>query len=108
MKVVLVLMCGSIAGERAAVADAIPELRTPFAVLRGELELAERPGRTREELSAAVSSAAAEADRLTRITDDLLLLARGDEATLSLSLARTDVGRLLAQSAERADARATE
>jgi len=81
-------------------------LRTPFAVLRGELELAGRPGRSREELSAAVASAAEEADRLTRITDDLLLLARGDEATLSVSLARTNVALLLARSAERASTRA--
>ena len=87
-------------------ADASHELRTPFAVLRGELELAGRPGRSREELSAAVASAAEETDRLTRITDDLLLLARGDEATLSTSLARTDVALLLARSAERASTRA--
>ena len=54
--------------QRAFVADASHELRTPLAVLRGELELADRPGRSREELAAAVRSAAAEADRLARIT----------------------------------------
>ena len=108
MNDLLARLHGALARQRAFVSDASHELRTPFAVLRGELELAERPGRSREELSAAVASAAAEADRLTRITDDLLLLARGDEATLRLSLARADVGRLLAQSAERADTRAAE
>jgi signal transduction histidine kinase len=108
MNDLLARLHGALARQRAFVSDASHELRTPFAVLRGELELAERPGRSKEELSAAVASAAAEADRLTRITDDLLLLARGDEATLRLSLARTNVGRLLAQSAERARARATE
>jgi signal transduction histidine kinase len=106
MNDLLARLRSALARQRAFVADASHELRTPFAVLRGELELAERPGRTREELSAAVASAAAEADRLTRITDDLLLLARGDEATLRVSLARTDVALLLAQSAERAGARA--
>jgi signal transduction histidine kinase len=106
MNDLLVRLRGALARQRAFVADASHELRTPFAVLRGELELAERPGRSREELSAAVASAAAEADRLTRITDDLLLLARGDEATLRISPARTDVALLLAQSAERAGARA--
>jgi two-component system OmpR family sensor kinase len=97
---------GALARQQAFVADASHELRTPFAVLRGELELAGRPGRSKEELRAAVASAAEETDRLTRITDDLLLLARGDEATLTTSLARTDVALLLARSAERASTRA--
>jgi len=96
----------ALARQRAFVADASHELRTPFAVLHGELELAGRPGRSKEELSAAVASAAEEASRLTRITDDLLLLAKGDENKLSLQVARTDVTSLLARSAERAGARA--
>ena len=69
-------------------------------MLRGELELADRPGRSREELTAAVRSAAAEADRLARITSDLLLLARSDEDRLSLRLERTELRPLLARSAE--------
>jgi signal transduction histidine kinase len=96
----------ALARQRAFVADASHELRTPFAVLHGELELAGRPGRSKEELTAAVASAAEEADRLTRITDDLLLLAKGDEDKLSLRLERTDIAALLARSAERARARA--
>lgn len=98
----------ALARQRAFVADASHELRTPFAVLRGELELAGRPGRSREELVAAVASAAEEAARLTRITEDLLLLARSDEEALSPRLAPTDVGLLLARSAEAAAARAAE
>jgi two-component system OmpR family sensor kinase len=105
MNDLLVRLHGALARQRAFVADASHELRTPFAVLQGELELAGRPGRSRAELTAAVASAAEEAGRLTRLTDDLLLLARGDEATLRLQLARTDVTRLLAQSAERASGR---
>ena len=97
---------GALARQRAFVADASHELRTPFAVLHGELELAGRPGRSKEELSAAVASAAEEASRLTRITDDLLLLARGDENKLALQLERTDVTSLLARSADRARVRA--
>lgn len=97
----------ALARQRAFVADASHELRTPFAVLQGELELAGRPGRSREELSEAVASAADEASRLTRITDDLLLLAKGDEDKLSLRLESTDVASLLARSAEHATARAT-
>ena len=90
---------GTLARQRAFVADASHELRTPLAVLRGELELAARPGRGRDELAAAVRSAAAEAERLSRLTDDLLLLARSDEDQLSLRLEITDIGKLLARSA---------
>jgi signal transduction histidine kinase len=106
MNGLLVRLRRALARQRAFVADASHELRTPFAVLRGELELAGRPGRSKEELRAAVASAAEEADRLTRLTDDLLLLARGDEDKLSLQLERADIASLLAASAERARARA--
>lgn len=89
----------ALAGQRAFVADASHELRTPLAVLRGELELATRPGRDRDELAAAVRSAAAEAERLSRITDGLLLLARGDEDKLGLRLEPAGIASLLAASA---------
>jgi len=64
--------------ERSFVADASHELRTPLAILKAELELASRGPRTNEELTAAVHSAAEEVDRLTRLAEDLLVLARAD------------------------------
>jgi signal transduction histidine kinase len=91
--------------ERAFVADASHELRSPLAVLRGELELAGRPGRGPAELAAAVHLAAEEAERLTRITDDLLLLARGDAGHLDLRRAETDLRELAGRSLSRAAAR---
>ena len=97
----------ALARQRGLVADASHELRTPFAVLRGELELAGRPGRTREELAAAVLSAAEEAARLARITDDLLMLARSDEDRLTVRLEPSDIGSLLTRSAERVGSRLT-
>ena len=106
MNDLLLRLRSALARQRAFVADASHELRTPFAVLQGELELAGRPGRSREELSEAVASAADEASRLTRITDDLLLLAKGDEDKLSLRLESTDITSLLDRSAEHATARA--
>jgi len=95
----------ALARQRAFVADAGYELRTPLAVLRGELEMAGRPGRSREELAAAVHSAATEAERLSRITNDLLLLARSDDDQLSLRLEQAELRPLLARSAERAGPR---
>ena len=64
--------------ERGFVADAGHELRTPLATLRAELELAGRPGRDRGELVDAVTAAAGETDRLIRLAEDLLTLARAD------------------------------
>jgi signal transduction histidine kinase len=70
--------------ERSFVADASHELRTPLALLRAELELALRRERTREELEQALRSAADESDRLSRLAEDLLVLARTDEGRLPL------------------------
>lgn len=66
------------ARDRAFVADAGHELRTPLTNLKGELELALRPGRSREEVTEALSAAAGETDRLIRLAETLLALARYD------------------------------
>ena len=95
----------ALARQRAFVADASHELRNPLAVLQGELELAARPGRGPAELAAAVRSAGTEAERLARLTDDLLLLARSDEERFGLRQERTDIGALLVRCAELAGSR---
>ena len=70
--------------ERRFVADASHELRTPLALLRAELELALRRPRTRDEYADAIRSAAEETERLSRLAEDLLLIARGDEGRLPI------------------------
>jgi two-component system, OmpR family, sensor kinase len=99
---------GALARQRSFVADASHELRTPFAVLSGELELAARPGRTHAELAEAVANAGEEAARLARITDDLLTLASSDERQLAIRAEPADLARLLARSAEQAGRRAAD
>jgi signal transduction histidine kinase len=94
--------------ERGFVASASHELRTPLALLRAELELALREGRTAEELRAAVSSAAAESDRLVQLAEDLLVLARADEGRLPVRPEELDAGDLLTTTARRFEARAGE
>lgn len=83
--------------ERAFVSDAGHELRTPLAVLKGELELAQHPGRTADELRETVVIAAEETERLVRLAEDLLFLARGDEAP-ALRLSYFDLVALVDQS----------
>lgn len=90
----------ALARQRAFVADASHELRTPLAVLGAELELAGRPGRSREELVQATTSAEEEVARLTRLTNDLLVLARSDEGKLPVRPTPTRVMDLLERSAE--------
>lgn len=96
----------ALARQRAFVADASHELRTPFAVLSAELELAARPGRSQRELAEAVSSAGEEAARLRRLTEDLLLLATSDENRLAPRIEPVDLCDLLTRAASRAAERA--
>jgi signal transduction histidine kinase len=77
-------MEAAFARERTFVADASHELRTPLAILKTELELALRRGRTREELTAALRSAAEETDRLVALAEDLLVIARSDQGQLPI------------------------
>jgi signal transduction histidine kinase len=69
------------AAQRAFVADASHELRTPLTVIQGQLELlasAREPDRAEvRRVSALVQ---AEIGRITRLVDDLLLLAKSERA----------------------------
>ena len=94
--------------ERRFVADASHELRTPLALLRTELDLALRRPRSREELEGAVRSAAEETQRLSRLADDLLLIARADQGLLPMQREAVSAGDLLADAATRFANRASE
>jgi hypothetical protein len=97
---------GALARERSFVADAGHELRTPLAILRAELELAARPGRSRDELIEAVNHAGHETDRLIRLAEDLLLLARADNAQPFLQPLPLELPDLLSAAARAAGAHA--
>jgi two-component system OmpR family sensor kinase len=93
------------ARERVFVADASHELRTPLAILKVEVELALRHGRSTEELRRALESVAEEADRLVRLAEDLLVIARLDEGRLPIRADAVDARELLAAVAGRFQAR---
>jgi two-component system OmpR family sensor kinase len=83
------------ARERRFVSDASHELRTPLAILKAELELALRSGRSIDELRDALRSAAEETDRLSQLAEDLLVVARSDEGRLPIRQSVVTVNEVL-------------
>jgi two-component system OmpR family sensor kinase len=95
-----------LARERRFVADASHELRTPLTSLRTELELALRRPRSQAELADALRSATEEVERVVRLAEDLLVLARADDGRLPLSMSNHFVRELLDAVAGRYDSQA--
>ncbi|HEV2923320.1 MAG TPA: ATP-binding protein [Solirubrobacteraceae bacterium] len=94
--------------ERAFVADASHELRSPLAILRAELDVALMGESSREELRGAVASAAEEADRLSALAEDLLMLAAADQGNLPINVEPVEVRESLRRLSERFEQRARE
>jgi hypothetical protein len=80
------------------VAAASHELRTPLAVVRAEVELAQHPSRTPDDVRASLNGLAPRIEQLVRLSDDLLLLASGDEGALRLHVAIHQLEPLVAMS----------
>jgi two-component system OmpR family sensor kinase len=70
--------------ERLFVANASHELRMPLAVLKAELEVSLRERGGELGLRAAMASAVEETDRIIKLAEDLLLLARAADGTLPI------------------------
>jgi signal transduction histidine kinase len=68
------------ARQRRFVADASHEIRTPLAAIRSSAEGALASATTVDQLRHALAVDARSAERLARITNDLLVLARSDDA----------------------------
>lgn len=81
-------------------ADAAHELRGPLAALRSEVEVTLRRERDVPGYRHALAAVLAEADRLTRIVDHLLVLARADAGELRPALQQVDVFDFLEEAAE--------
>ncbi|HJQ70428.1 MAG TPA: ATP-binding protein [Blastocatellia bacterium] len=85
------------ARERRFTADASHELKTPLAVLRGDIEVALRRERATDEYRRVLTSSLEEIARLTKLTDDLLTLARSDAGETMLELEPISLDRLASE-----------
>jgi len=94
-------MEASFAREKAFVDDASHELRTPISILRGELELALAQPGSREDTERTLRSALEEAERLGRLAEDLLVLARSTSGDLPLRRDRVDAYAVAERMAQR-------
>ncbi|EAR26232.1 two-component sensor histidine kinase [marine actinobacterium PHSC20C1] len=81
------------------------EMRTPLAVVQGELELALTRSRTPAEYERAIRVAADATAGLVRLTNDLLLLSRGESSELALGFTEVDLNTLVSDAAAEASAR---
>lgn len=91
----------SFASLRRFTADAAHELRAPLAVLRAEVEVTLQRPRSASAYQDALRSVLGEAERLTRIADQLLLLARADAGALQPYLTDVDLPDLLEETLSR-------
>ena len=86
---------------RMFVADASHELRTPITAIRGYLDVLARSRSSPAETAHILQSARREAERMTRLVNDLLTLARFDNAQ-QLTLAGTDIWNLAGEAVDQA------
>ena len=108
LNTMLVRLDAAFEAQRRFTADASHELRGPLTALRGEIEVALRREREPGEYRRVLTSNLEEVDRLSRMADELLTLARSDAGMMPPRLERTDLVALVRRVAERLAARAAD
>jgi two-component system, OmpR family, sensor kinase len=86
--------------QKQFTSDASHEMRTPLAVMRGDIEIALRRERSADEYKRVLTSNLEEIVRLSRLVEDLLMLARADYGQLELRHEPVDLNRLCQQMVE--------
>jgi heavy metal sensor kinase len=84
----------ALAYNRRFSADVSHELRTPLTILRGELEQVAQTSRLQNETRESVGSALEEIDRMAKIVENLLTIARLDSGTDVIDRREVDLGQL--------------
>ena len=79
----------------AFTADASHELRTPLTYLRAQVQWALAEGRSAEEMQEALAATGREVDRMSRMVEDLLLIARGENRQLAIERRAFDLAEVV-------------
>lgn len=90
----------------AFTADASHELRTPLTHLRAQVQWASDDGRTEAETREALAAMERDLDRTTKLVEELLLIARGENRQLVLAHAPFDLTAVVEEVREITDAMA--
>ncbi len=86
--------------------DVSHELKTPLAIIRGELDLALRKTRSREELDKMMGVISEETDEMIRLVNDLMILVRSDARQLRMEQHHIRLSEVLEPLVERFQERA--
>lgn len=81
--------------ERRFTADASHELRTPLTSIKGQVDVALSRQRSVEEYAETLKQVQIETDRLTRLANDLLFMARLDSASTKMLTEQVNLSDLL-------------
>jgi two-component system, OmpR family, sensor kinase len=85
----------SFSSQQEFIEEVSHELRTPLTILKGELELALKKLRSPEEYEAVLVSSLEEIGKMSRVIEDLLVLARFDNNQMTLEIRRINLGSLI-------------
>jgi len=75
--------------------DLSHELKTPLTILKGEFEVALKKARSADDYESLLKSALEEVDRITKLAENLLLLARIDSKEVFIEKKSLDLGLLV-------------
>jgi heavy metal sensor kinase len=93
--------------QRQFMADASHELRTPVSIMRTAADVTlSRPSREEAEYREALGAVAQQTSRLTRLVDDMLVLARADGGGYPMTIASVDMTALVNECVRELRARA--
>lgn len=81
--------------QRRLFADLSHELKTPLTILKGEFEVILRKARSNDEYQGALRSALEETNRIIRLAENLLILAKFDSKEISPKKEKVDLTGLL-------------
>ena len=83
--------------EKQFTSDAAHELKTPLQVMKGNIEVLLRKPRTAEEYSNKISKCVKEIDRMSHLTDQLLLLARFESQQKAVDIKNVSLDEIIEQ-----------